>query len=143
MKKYIVPAKDRIAKWRSHFDEVFRSEEHQIALMQILVTMAFWLAYGNNKKENEFIDLFESSLCMAVELANTGLISEDSTDDIGQLAYEFCVSLSSYLKEVGILSKIPTVMKFEGFVGFDIVIKVLEAGEPYVDEMEERAWQAG
>lgn len=143
MRKFIVPAKDRMKKWRDHFEDVFREDEHQKELMKLLITLVMFLAYDGNKKQNEFFELFESTLGLASELADTGVISDDDTDAVGQLAYEFCVSLAGYLKELGILSKVPTVLSFEGFVGMDIVIKVLDAGEPYVDEQEERACLSG
>jgi hypothetical protein len=143
MHKYIVPAKDRIQKWKSFFDEAFQTEEHQKDLMKMLVMLSMVLAYDGNKKQNEFFELIESTLDMAMDLANTGLISEDDMTDVGQMGYDFCVSLVSYLKELGILTKIPTVMTFEGFVGMDIVIKVHGAGEPFVDETEERACLSG
>uniref|UniRef100_A0AAU7PFQ5 Uncharacterized protein n=1 Tax=Burkholderia phage vB_BgluM-SURPRISE13 TaxID=3159457 RepID=A0AAU7PFQ5_9VIRU len=143
MHKYIVPAKDRIRKWNSYFDEAFRTEEHQKDLMKMLVMMSMALAYDGSKKHNEFIELYEQALVMAMGLVDSGLIYEEDANEVGQLAYEFCVSLVGYLKDLAILSKVPTVMTFEGFVNMDIVIKVLDAGEPYVDETEERACLSG
>jgi hypothetical protein len=143
MHKYIVPTKDRIRQWKSYFDEAFHTEEHQKDLMRLLVMMSMALAYDGNKKYNEFTDLFEHALVMAEDLVSAGLIKEDDVTEVGQLAYEFCVSLVNYLRDLNILGKDFTVMSFEGFCNMDIVIKVLAAGEPYVDETEERACLSG
>lgn len=143
MQKFIVPAKDRIQKWKSYFDVAFQTEEHQKDLMKMLVMMSMTLAYDGMKKHNEFIELYEQALVMAMDLVDSGLIYEDDATEVGQLAYEFCVSLVGYLKDLGILGKELTVMTFEGFVNMDIVIKVLATGEPYVDETEERACLSG
>lgn len=138
MQKYIVPTKDRIEKWKSFFEGCFREEEHQKALMQMLVTMVMWLSvdeyfdprkHKQEKQRNVFFDLLEFGLGWAQEMADTGMLDDDEVMNVGQQAYEFAVSLAAYLKELGILDTKNPVLKFEGFVGMNIVIKIFDESE--------------
>ncbi|BAQ02534.1 hypothetical protein AVU38_gp006 [Ralstonia phage RSL2] len=138
MQKFIVPTKDRIQKWKSFFEEHFREEEHQKALMQMLLTMVMWLSveeYWDPRKHkrepqfNPFFELLEFGLAQAQELADTGMLDEEHVDVVGQQAYEFAVSLAAYLKELGILGTKNPVLKFEGFVGMNIIVKIFDESE--------------
>lgn len=130
MRKFIVPTKDRIQKWKSVFEEYFREDEHQFVLMQMLITMTMWLHHEKHAKTNQHIELLEAAMKMAVELTDTGILDELYTDDVAQMAYEFCTSLFSYLKELDLLSsEVPSILKFEGFVGMNMIIKIFSENE--------------
>lgn len=146
MRKYIVPTKSRIEEWKTFFESAFREEEHQAALMKALIAMAVALSFADDylNKENPFVTLLESTMEFAADLADQGSLDMDDEVAIGQMAYDFVVSLTEFLKGVGVL-QVPKVMKFEGFVNMDIVIKVLEKDE--VEESDksdaERSCQSG
>lgn len=140
MQKYIVPTKRGIAEWRSLFDEVFREEEHQVTLMHTLIGLIMFMSVSKNKKANEFVELFEVAMAKAVELADTGILPEENTDDAASFIYEFASQTAAYLKEIGVLQT-PKTITFEGFVGMDIIIKILEEGE--ADDSGDKACLSG
>jgi hypothetical protein len=143
MKKFIVPTKDKVQTWMGFFSAAGQQEEYQKDLMQSMIMMSMSLAYDDYHKQNQFFELYENTLVMSLDLASRGLIYESDEDVVAQTAYDFCVDLVGYLKDLDILGRIPTVMQFEGFVNMNMVISVLAAGEPYVNEMEERACLSG
>jgi hypothetical protein len=143
MKKFIVPTKDKIQTWMSFFSAAGQTEEYQKDLMQSMIMMSMSLAYDDHNNQNQFFELYENTLVMSLDLVSRGLIYEDEADGAAQTAYDFCVDLVGYLKELEILGRIPTAMQFEGLVNMNMVISVLAAGEPYVNEMEERACLSG
>lgn len=146
MRKYIVPTKSRVEEWKTFFESAFREEEHQAALMKALIAMAVALSFSDDylNNENPFVTLLESTMEFAADLADQGSLDMDDEVALGQMAYDFVVSLTEFLKGVGVL-QVPKVMKFEGFVNMDIVVKVLEKDE--VEESDktdaERSCQSG
>lgn len=140
MKKFIVPTRDRILKWKAYFSEGFQTEEHHRELMEELVRMSMYWTYD---QEYGCTDLLEASMELADELEWRGLIYATDTSEVGMVGYEICIGLVNYLKSCDILGVAPTVISFEGFVNMNMVIKVLATGEPYVTEQEQRACLSG
>ena len=140
MKKYIVPTKYEMRDWRFLFEEVYRTEEFQDAIVRELVDMALWLAVGKIKNE-ALLSLHEQVFVLTNNLVGTGLLTIDSVTDADIQASRFCYRLAKYLLEIGIIEKEPSTMKFEGFLGLNIIIKILDDNE--IDETDERVCLSG
>lgn len=131
MKKYIVPVKQRVLEWKSFFETCFADEEHLEEAMTLLASLMTSLIMDlqfNKQDHNPFITALERCGEMAEAMGNTGQLDYDKIEDVTQIAYEFTTALVSYLKDVSVL-KLPSVIKFEGFVGMDICISITEQGD--------------
>lgn len=128
MKRYVIPKKQQMQKWREFFEEVFRDEANQSSMLKTLVGMAMVINSDDFKHNTAVIDLLDASMSYALELVETGTADEEDVEPMAQLAYEFCYTLVMYMKEIGIL-KASNEIKFEGFLGMDIIVKILDKGE--------------
>lgn len=138
MKKYIVPVKQRVLEWKSFFETCFADEEQLETAMSLLATMMTSLIMDlqfNKQDFNPFISLFERCEGMVDEMCNTGQLSLENVEDVTQLAYEITSGLVAYLKDVSVL-KLPSVIKFEGFVGMDICISITEQSDKETGDEE-------
>lgn len=133
-------------KWKSFFNEVFRSDEHQESLVRKLVWLSMWfysaedIAKEFDKNINASIGLLEQAMAFSAEMEQTGMLEENQAEEVGQLAYEFAQSLAWYLDEIGVLQG-PQLFKFSGFTGMDIIVKVHDPD--VIDDADERACLSG
>lgn len=136
MKKYIVPVKDRVLEWKSFFEACFVDEEALDEAMHMFASMmsSFILdSHFNKTNLSPFVAALEKCLEVAQNHTDGGLVAPEFTEDVAQTAYEFTTGLTAYLKDVGVL-KAPSTIKFEGFVGMDIIISIEEHDEKALRE---------
>jgi hypothetical protein len=141
MRKYIVPTKGKLQKWKSLFIEAFRDDEHQTPLMTEIVSMAMLLSVTpNEQRENARLGLMVSSMEFSADLVINGMMEEDDLDRAVYLATDLAVSLSNYINAVDVLQG-HEILKFEGFTGMDMIVNLLDNDENC--EMEERICLSG
>lgn len=126
--------------WRILFEEVYRTEDFQDAIVNELVDMALWLAIGKIKNE-ALLSLHEQVFGLVNNLVSTGLITAANKQAADAQASHFCYRLAKYLIEIGVIEQEPSTMKFEGFLGLNIIIKIL--GDHEIDETDERVCLSG
>lgn len=138
MKKYIVPVKQRVLEWKSFFETCFADEEQLEEAMSLLASMmtALIMDLQFNKPDfYPFITLFERCEEMVGEMCTTGQLSFENAEDVAQLSYEITSGLVAYLKDVSVL-RLPSIIKFEGFVGMDICISITAQDDKETGEEE-------
>lgn len=141
MRKYIVPTKGRLQNWKNFFDEAFKEEEYQTPLMLEIVSMAMCLAVAPPaQQESVRLGLMVSSMEFVADLVISGMMDEEYLDQAVYAVSDLAISLSTFINEVDVLQG-HEVLKFEGFTGMDIIVKLLEKDE--IHEMEERICLSG
>lgn len=140
MEKYIVPIQPITNRWLGLFDEFHRTEEYQLGMMNELVSMSNMLT-GLKIKNEARLGLNEAIHSYMEELADAGIINFGDWNAATHIATKFCGQLISYLTSAGVFGKDPMLVKFVGFFGANIIVKVSDNIEDEFDEMDERAWR--
>lgn len=140
MEKYIIPMQYITNRWLGLFNEFHRSEDFQLSMMNELVTMSNCLT-GSKIKNEARLGLNEAIHSYMEELVDVGIIYLGDWNAATGIASKFCGYLISYLTNAGVLGKDPMLVKFVGFIGSDIIVKVSDNIDDEFDEMDERAWR--